>query len=453
MTISNFASKILSFLLVPLYTSVLTTAEFGTYDLYSTTAFLLVPLLSGCVSQAVLRFALESEDDSREVFSIGMRHFIRASIIVVILILLNYHLGIAAIFKLYPWYFIAYYVLCLLSDILSSFARGVERIFDTAVSGIISSAATIGLNILLLVVFPCGIEGYFIANCAAFAASIIYLAIRLQIWRYFTLGRNKGLEKSMLDYSRPLVFDQIGWWINNVSDRYIVTWLCGTAANGIYSVAFKIPSILNMFQTIFNQAWTLSAVKELDDKGKAFYSNIYKLYNCCLVVVCSLLIAGDKIIAKILYANDFYGAWEYAPFLTLSVVFGCLSGVFEGVFAAAKKTKILAHSTIVGAVINLSINLLLVKKFGPMGAALATLVSYVSVWAIRLYRVKAIVSFDIDLCRDLVSYVCLVIQSVVLLLKIDPAITAVLECLGIFLIVAVNRCEVSHVCAKLIKRC
>ena len=97
--------------------------------------------------------------------------------------------------------------------------------------------------------------------------------------------------------------------------------------------------ILNVFQSIFNQAWTLSAVKELDSQSGDFYSRVYSTYNCALVLLCSLLIVGDKFIAGLLYANDFYQAWQYAPLLTVSVVFSCLCGVFEGIFAAAKETK------------------------------------------------------------------------------------------------------------------
>ena len=54
----------------------------------------------------------------------------------------------------------------------------------------------------------------------------------------------------------------------------IVTWICGLAANGVYSVAYKIPSLLSMFQQIFNQAWTISAVKEYDQDSSEFYSTM-----------------------------------------------------------------------------------------------------------------------------------------------------------------------------------
>lgn len=134
MTLSNFASKILSFLLVPLYTSVLTTADYGLYDIYTTTAFLLVPLLSGAVSQAALRFSMDAGSNRRKVFSQAVRTFIQASLIVVAAVVINGWLNLVPLFNEYPIYFIFYYVFCLLSDILLSFARGIDCIFDVAIA-------------------------------------------------------------------------------------------------------------------------------------------------------------------------------------------------------------------------------------------------------------------------------------------------------------------------------
>ena len=106
---------------------------------------------------------------------------------------------------------------------------------------------------------------------------------------------------------------------------------CGASITGIYSVSYKIPSLLNLFQNIFNQAWLLSAVKENDEtKTTDFYENVYKIYNTGMTVVCSGLLVFNKLIAKILFTNDFYNAWKFAPFLMISVVFGGMCGLLGG---------------------------------------------------------------------------------------------------------------------------
>lgn len=153
------------------------------------------------------------------------------------------------------------------------------------------------------------------------------------------------------------------------------------------------------------------------------------------MLLCSLLLVGDKFIARILYANDFYQAWQYAPLLTISVVFSCLCGVFEGIFAAAKETKILASTTIVGAAINIAMNLVLVRYYGPLGAAFSTMVSYGFVWFARLNKASSIVPLNIHLSRDLASYAILLLQSFFLILVTDPVFMYAIEVMLLILIV------------------
>lgn len=219
----------------------------------------------------------------------------------------------------------------------------------------------------------------------------------------------------MIEYSIPMGLGNIGWWVNNVSDRYIVTWICGLSANGVYSVAYKIPSLLSMFQQIFNQAWTISAVKEYDQNNSKFYSTIYKAYNMCMVITCSGLILFDKLIAKILFGADFYEAWKYAPFLMISVVFGAMVQLLGGIFSAAKESKAFGNTILVGAVANTIMNVVLVYMYGPIGAAIATSLSYMLIWGLRLYKVTRRMKLDISLARDVLSYALLYIQATLLM--------------------------------------
>ena len=101
MTISNFASKILSFILVPLYTSVLTTNEYGIYELYITTIFLIAPILSANIIDAALRFLLEEGSDPKAIFTVVTRKYILASVILVFIVAINNYFKIVNIFILF----------------------------------------------------------------------------------------------------------------------------------------------------------------------------------------------------------------------------------------------------------------------------------------------------------------------------------------------------------------
>lgn len=442
LTISSFGTKILSFILVPIYTNYLTTSDYGTYDLYYTTISLLIPILTLNIVEAVMRFSLDEKTDSKDVFIIGFRRLIYALLVLSCLVILNYTFNVISIFNEYIIYFVLLFSGTLLYDFLSQFCRGLEKIKYVAIAGAINSITMLLLNVLFLVFFNLGLKGYFVANCIAFYLPILFLFFKLNIWKFFKKNRNEKLEKEMVKYSKPMIFNTIAWWINNVSDRYVVTWLCGVSDNGVYSVAYKIPSILNVFQTIFSQAWTISAVKEFNKENERFYCKIYSTYNCLLVLVCSILIIFDKLIAKLFFAKDFYMAWKYAPFLMISVIFGALSGFLGGIFSAVKNSKLYAKTTILGAVLNIIFNIILVEYVGPIGAAISTLISYSVVWIARLNTVKKYIDLNINIKRDIVSYGLMIIQSSILLLQLNNYILFSIEGILFLIIIVLYNTEI-----------
>ena len=359
LALSNFATKLLSFFLVPLYTSILTTEEYGTYDLFATTVYLLVPILTLNIQDATIRFSLDKNYEKKDIISISLDIFGKGLVILLVFSVVNHVANLFPIFNDYLLVFVLMYIFQALVGIMTAFARGCEKITEISIASVLGSIVFIGLNILFLVFFRLGLMGYFLSSILGNLSQVLYLTRVTQTWRYFRFrGINKDTEGSMLKYSCPLIANTVAWWITNASDRYVVMWLCGTAANGIYSVAYKIPSILNILQSIFTQAWTLSAVKEFDPEDKdGFFSNMYNGFNCLMVLACSFLILSDKFFARILYAKDFYNAWEYVPFLLISIVFGATAGYIGGIFSALKEAKMLAQSTTIGAVVNIILNI------------------------------------------------------------------------------------------------
>lgn len=437
LTLSQFGTKILVFFLIPLYTSILSTAEYGTYDLFTTTINLLVPIFTLNLSDAVLLFALDETKNRSEILSIGLKYTLIGFFLSTIFLLINALFNFFAPINEYWYYFPLLFTFTIINTLFLGFSRGIDRVKETAISGVICSATMISCNLLFLLVFNFGIHGYFIANIISLLLQVIYLFKSCKLWRYIKPTRiNKQLEKEMRNYSTPLIANNVGWWINNSSDRYIVTWMCGVSANGIYSVGYKIPSILNIFQTIFSQAWIMSAVKDFDSNdSKGFFSKIYAIYNCGMVLVCSAIIIGSRLLAHILYAKEFFDAWQYTPFLTMAIVFGSLSGFLGGIFAATKDSKLFGKSTAIGAIINIILNVILVYFIGALGAAISTLVAYVVVWFIRLNHVHKHINIKINLKRDCFSYIILLIQGLILFIFNDSIILHSIEMVLFILII------------------
>ena len=168
-----------------------------------------------------------------------------------------------------------------------------------------------------------------------------------------------------------------------------------------------------------------------------------------MVFICSLLIISDRFLAKILYAKDFYLAWEYVPFLMISIVFGALSGYIGGIFSALRNSKIFAFSTVVGAIVNIILNIVLVIFIGPLGGAIAAAISYWVVWLVRLYYMKKYVKIKLKLFRDNISYICLLIQSILLLMiKQESVLLYFVEILIFMFIIFLYKKEVIDVFNK-----
>lgn len=437
LTISNFATSFLGLFLVPLYTSVLTTAEYGTYDIVSNTVSLLIPILTLNISESLMRFALEKDADRKGVFSTGFRILLIGVLIVSTVLIINGAFNIYTPLKDYGFFFLLIYVTSASQQILSNFTRGLDKIRAIAVSGILGTAVHLILNIIFLLPLQMGLTGYFVSYILGQLVQVLYLGCETKVWKYISFrDGNRDLSSRMTKYSTPLIANAIAWWVNSVSDRYIVTIIRGVSENGIYAMGGKIPSILNILVTIFNQAWSLSAIKDFDPEDKnGFFSNLYNSYEFIMVAGCSFIILADRPLARFLYANDFYEAWRYVPFLTIAIVFGALSGYIGGIFVAVKDSKIFAKSTVIGAVSNFVMNIVLVHYIGALGAAIATAISYWIIWALRMHKMKQYMHMRLYIARDYIAFAVLVIQAIALLSMPEDTWTAYFT--QVFFLVAV----------------
>lgn len=430
--ISNFASKVLVFLLVPLYTSILTTSEYGTYDLIYSTVQLLSVVLTLNIADSVIRFSIGNEkDNQKKSFTVGLKFTLLSCIVLTVFFLFIKisHVGT----QIYDyWYqFSLIYIAYVLNNLICQFARGIDDIKGVAISGVIGTTAMIFFNVVLLLWFDCGLNGYFFAMSLSLILPALFLFFRDKMWRYIAFADGHMLinayEKEMLKYCLPLIFINLSWYINNVSDRYVVTLMCGIAENGVYSVAYKIPAILNAVQVVFIQAWQLSAIKEYNSEdGEIFYRKTYQCTHVVMTMICSFLILSTKIISKYLFAEEFYVAWKYVPFLLTYIVFNTLSGVIGGVFSAAKDSSKLAWTGIIGATVNVILNVVLVYFFGTLGAAIATIISSIVIWSLRLKLSSLHMKLHINVCRHILQFIVLLSQALFMTLSGNDIFTTYL---------------------------
>ena len=389
--ISNFASKILTFLLVPLYTYILSTEDVGIYDIVVSTVTLLFPIFTLNIADAVMRFLMDKKRQIHEVIIVGIRFifisFIASGIVVAIISIIHVFPSIDGLYLLIYFYFASY----TFNQFMIQYAKGIEQVMDLGISGAVGTLLVLVSNIVFLVILKAGIKGFFLANILGQAVPAIYLFLRTKFWKEFNgCSRvNISLQKEMLLYCVPLIATTIGWWINSAFDRYVVIWICGADANGLLSVAYKIPGIITIALNIFNQAWHISAIKEYGEEDTAiFYGKMFNMLNFCVSFLCSVLICITPVLAKLLFSKEFYYAWKYVPFLLVSSVLTSASAFLGPILSAKMETKIMALSTTCGAVVNVILNIILIKWIGVQGATIATVISNIIIYRIRRRAVK-----------------------------------------------------------------
>ena len=284
--VSSFGTKFLSFLLVPFYTSVLTTAEYGIADIITTTATLMMYICTVNIADAVLRFAIERKKDQSEILVFGIRVLFIGSLVAILFLTITAQLRIADWPLMYYIFIFLYFWSTALYQIMTSYLRALDKVMEVAVAGIISTAAMIAGNIIFLLVIKIGIYGYLISMVIGPLIASIYCIAKAKVKGrdYIKSVCSTAVQKEMLQYCAPLAL-----WINAFLDKYFVTAICGVEANGIYAVASKIPTILSTFYTVFSQAWTLSAIREFDvEDSDGFFGKTYKIYNAAITMVCSV---------------------------------------------------------------------------------------------------------------------------------------------------------------------
>lgn len=389
LAVSNFSSKILVFLLVPLYTSLLNTTEYGTYDLIISTVSLVYPIVTLNIVDAVMRFCMEKSLKQEDVAAVGLKYILLSIGIVGLGLTICFWVNLFPSLNGLTVYIFLYFLFYVLNQYFIQLAKGLEQIKDMGIAGVVSTAVMVSANVLFLLVLRKGLKGFFVAQILAQAMPACFLFIRLRFWNMLREGTiNRVLEKQMLFYSVPLICTGLGWWANSTADKYIVAAICGVAANGILSVAYKIPNIISTLQGIFNQAWAISAIKEYGENNTSdFYGKTFVYLNVMMSSASACLIVLSRPLAHILYANDFYVAWQYVPFLVVSGVCNCASGFIGPILAAKKNSKVMAMSAIYGAVVNIIMNILLIYVMGIQGATIATLISS---YFIYYYRMRAI---------------------------------------------------------------
>lgn len=395
--LGKFCTQFLSFFLLPLYTSILSANEYGIYDLIVTYVALFVPVISLQMEMAIFRELIDVRSNCEKTSKI-ISSGIYSVVLQFIICLIGYYLISIFINIPYKNYIILNILAVMVSSVFMQIARGLGKNVEYSISSVIAGVSTILLNILFLVVLKFNVDGMIISAILSNIFAAIYIFISCKLYKKIKYSSvSKQTIHKLLKYSLPLVPNGLIWWIINVSDRTIISIFLGTGANGIYAVSNKFSSILMQIFNIFNLSWTESASLHINDEDKnEFFSGVFNKTLKYSLVVCLLIIVALPFLFNILISQSYSEAYIYIPILLVGMIFNIIVSFLGSIYVAKKLTKEVAKTSFGAGVLNILINVFLVKYIGIFAAAISTVLAFLIMSIFRIVDVQKYVKLKIN---------------------------------------------------------
>lgn len=435
--VGTLGAKLLSFVLVRLYTGCMSTEQYSTADLLYQAVNVLYPVVTFSMADAIIRFGLDKAYDNNKIYTAALTASAGG---LLLLAVLTPVINCVNVFKGWGLLLFVYCFFSSFKQLALNFvrARGLVKLF--AFDGIMSTLIIVISNLILLLKFDLGVTGYICSIIISDALTLLGLTVIAELYKFVDFRRiDKQLLREMMKYSLPLIPTYILWWITSASDRWFVIDMISSHDNGIYSAAYKIPTLLLLVTTLFNQAWQMSAIENKDQKDLPdFYTRIYGAYSSVLFMGAAGLIMIVKPLTYLLVDNDpaknYVFAYHYTPILIIAMIFQCLCQFMSSIYSVRKKSMNSMLTSLVAAAVNIVLNILLIPRYGVYGAAVATAASYFACFMVRIFDARSCVKFNVSWFKMIVNMVVVGYMAIVAIL--EPKMTY-LQLIVLFIAVVV----------------
>lgn len=412
-TAGRLCTQFVSFLLLPLYTAILSTEEYGTVDLVITYSTLLLPFVTLALEQALFRFLIDVRGDNEKI-----SEYISTVLYTTIGILFVVTLVLTAIYLILQNFLLIYFTLVLIaitfSNLTLQICRGLGDNLGYSIGSSISAICQVVCNVVFLVYFKWGAPGMMLASFTGNVVCAIVCCFRCRIHNYFKYKNwNKETLKTLTRYSLPLIPNQLSWWALNASDRIIVQMFIGVAGNGLIAVANKFSGAYIQFSTIFNISWSESATLHFNDVDAEEFFNttinsVYRLFlsACCGIIVCM------PFAFPIMVNSQFAEAYNLIPIFMIASLFNVIVSLYGVIYVVKKKTVEIAKTAMYAALLNVISHLALIYFCGIYAAAISTAIGYGGMAVYRYFHSRKYMVVKFTKETILISIVMLMISIV-----------------------------------------
>ncbi|MCR4645972.1 MAG: polysaccharide biosynthesis C-terminal domain-containing protein [Oscillospiraceae bacterium] len=461
-TIGSFGSKFISIFLNNLYTKHIDPASLFTKSLLETLALFLIPVFTFSLKEALIRYGLDKDYDKKEVFSTAAILEAGGLGFMLLLIPILPHIPYFGRLGSYTTLLGIYILTSSLRAHCSQFVRACEKVRLFSLDGILTTLMLFLFNLVFIGHFEMGVRGFMLSTILSDFCSAVFLFVTGNLRRYFSLKAwQSDLAGQMLRFTVPLIPTTVMWTFTGFSDQLFIGGMksdkvfLGENAAGIYAAAAKIPNLISMLSTIFFQAWNMSAITENDSEDRnVFYEKVYSTYEAFLYIGSAGLLLLVKPVSSIFINYSVYPEYATAylnsPLLIAAAVFTCLDLFLASIYTATKHTRNAFYTILIVFLANILLNLCLIPLLGIQGAALATLLSYMLCFWVRIFDARRYVPFRFYFATHLLNTGLLLLLCGLSIFQ--PANFILMEipvCCGILLL---NRRPFMALIGKLLKR-
>lgn len=439
--IGGIISKIIPLIMVPIVTRIMPNSDyFGLSDLSNTVIQFGSALAIMGMYDAMYRMFFEKEDEEfkKNICSTAFVFTIFTSITIFVIMLLLKETIAKCFFSNKKYAYIVYIsaiatLVGATNGIISAPTRMQNKRKVFLVTNTISPLISYAISIPML------LKGYYtiaLPLAAVISGIIMEISFGIMNYKWFSFKRfDFKLLKTLLIIAIPLIPNFLIYWIFNSSDKVMITNMIGIGAAGIYSVGAKIGNISQLIYTAFAGGWQYFAFSTMkEDNQVKTNSKIFEYLGIISFISTAFLSSFSYLIFKILFEEEYLGAYIVAPYLFLAPLLQMLFQVACNQFLVIKKTWPNMIILLIGACINILLNIILIPILGIEGASIATLVGYIIsdiICVLVLIKMKLMVLSNKFIVSTLIIITYLVIwrllisQNIILGLLLSIIITSV----------------------------
>lgn len=388
-TFGNLFARSLGFILLPFYSNLIPAEDFGRYALLMSAYAVMSAVYQGGLFPGFSKYFLETDDENKrkKIFASCFSLILLTSLVITIissffsqkvssLILGSPQYG--RLVLLTAWMLFIDTVFLTVLHLLKTKEESKQVIYYTSLSAVFNLI----LNFFFVFYLRRGVEGIFLAQL--FSGGVIVVIMAGVLKDNFSFRSDNAVLRSILIFSFPLLIAGILSTFVDVADRFILDHFMDKKLVGIYSFSYRIAMVMNIFVISFRTAWTPYSLRLL--RKEKDYSILFGHSFTRLIAISLLMFLAVSLFIKDLFGFHLGGGTlfnaEYAPGLVI-IPFILLGYMFSGLISfysvypyQSGKSYHFLISDLAAFIVNIGLNFILIPKYGILGAAAATMVSF-----------------------------------------------------------------------------